>query len=200
MCFSFEASVVAFIIGEVSGYLLFQNENSIYKVIGLFVMWYSLVQLAEAFIYKNYNVKLSSKMLLFNLFTQGIVLVALMNRYTLTDSKIILGLMLLIAIYGVYKVNISNFSSALVDQNCVSCGKMYWPFLEGNTTIVLGIMYSLMFYMLLTNQNKKINDVGKYFLATYILSYMIPIKNAPSVWCYSSALVAPYLVYQSMKA
>ena len=199
MCVSFEASVIAFMIGEVSGYLLFQSKNIIYKAFGLFVMWYSLVQLAEAFIYKNYNVMLASKLLLFNLFTQGVVLALLLHRYNIADSKLILILMSLIAVYGTYKICQSNFESAIISRDSSSCGKMEWPFIKGNNGKVLIAMYSLLLYMLLTHENRQINDIGKYFLATLILSYIIPMKNSPSVWCYSSALVAPYLVYLSKK-
>lgn len=196
MCFNFEASIIAFIIGEASGYLLLQSNKPIYKACGLFVMWYSLVQLSEAFIYKNYNVKLSSQMLMINLFAQGLVLVSLLHKYDLIDSKLILALMVLIFIYGLFQVNKSSFKSAELTKNCLSCKNIKWLFLNRIDKYVLLVMYSLIFYVTLTSNND-LNKIGMYFLFTLIASYLFSSKNSPSVWCYSSALVAPYLVYLS---
>ena len=197
MCFNFEASVIAFMIGEISGYLLFKNKDPVYSAFGLFVMWYSFVQLAEAFIYKNYKTKLASQLLLFNLFTQGAVFAFLLHRYNVIDNKLIMLVMALIVCYGMYKITSSDFEPALLTSNCLSCENIKWPFLSRNTINVLSVMYFLIFYVGFTHNSKKVNDITKYFMATLILSFVIPIKNGPSIWCYSSALVAPYLVYLS---
>ena len=71
MCINAPTSLGSFIIGETSGLLLINTGDKPRQMIGLFVMFFSLVQLFEYNIYKNNNIKLNSKLLLLNLATQG---------------------------------------------------------------------------------------------------------------------------------
>ena len=50
MCVNLQTSIVAFIIGEICGFIL-ATENNEKRAIGIFVMFYSFVQLFEALIY-----------------------------------------------------------------------------------------------------------------------------------------------------
>ena len=63
MCIDSQTSLASFIIGEIAGLLLVLTGKKEKQVIGLFIMFYSLVQLFEYNIYKSKNVSLHSKLL-----------------------------------------------------------------------------------------------------------------------------------------
>ena len=82
MCINLQTSIIAFLIGEISGFLLTQKLED-KKPAGLFIMFFSLVQLCEAIIYYNYNYDVSiffKRMILINLGFQGLVFFTLMNQ------------------------------------------------------------------------------------------------------------------------
>ena len=58
MCINAETSLASFAIGEIAGLLLLASKNNDKKVIGLFIMFYSLVQLFEYNIYSPSKKKL----------------------------------------------------------------------------------------------------------------------------------------------
>jgi hypothetical protein len=193
MCINSHTSLIAFIIGELSGLLLLKSNQKEKKIIGLFVMFYSLVQLMEYNIYKNNNVKLSSQLLLTILGLQGIILFLLINTICKIDGMYIF-LSLIISLYIMYKIFSKNYKSATVE----SCIK--WNFMTIDIKILLQVMYFLIFHLLFFNKcifNKIfLRQTGYFFLGTGILSFMITINkiNGPSFWCLSSALLAPILL------
>ena len=65
--------------------------------------------------------------------------------------------------------------------------------MDNITSYSLIIMYVTILIYSQLSSNKIINISGKYFILTYILASLIP-GNGPSLWCLSSAIVAPLLL------
>lgn len=195
MCISFEASIAAYTIGVVSGALLFFQNKSVFKVFGLFIIFYSHVQLFEGLMYKNNNI-LWSKLLIANLSLQGVLLFGLLKYYNIANSlfiNILLGATFLLALYGISK----SILLKETEKTTVCKSGIYWPFNQ----IFLGVMYLLMFSFLLFTKNNFIFYVGLFFLITYVLSKIVStmnvFENTPGLWCWFSAITAPAVYYLS---
>lgn len=195
MCISFEASMVAYTIGVVSGILLFFQDKHIFKVFGLFIIFYSHIQLLEGLIYKN-NTILWSKLLLANLSLQGFVLLGLFKYYHIGNNlfmNIILCVTFLLAIYGINKSIFLKES----EKSTVCKSGIYWTFDKK----FLSVMYLLMFSSIILIKNKVTNYIGIFFLITCILSSIVStmkvFENTPGLWCWFSAITAPVIYYLS---
>jgi hypothetical protein len=155
-------------------------------MIGLFVMFYSLIQLFDANIYKNNNAALYSKLIILNLGFQGIVFFLLMNQlYNI--NKIYIILCLIISFFILYKA----FSNDYVFSENNKCIK--WN-LNSEISLALFIMYGIMFfwYLNLKEHNTFINETGVFFFLTLLIAYFyINVPDSPSLWCLASALCAP---------
>lgn len=195
MCISFEASIAAYTIGVVSGALLFFQNKPEFKVVGLFIIFYSHIQLFEGLMYKNNNI-LWSKLLLINLSLQGFVLLSLFKYYNLVDNLFInlgIGVTFLVALYGISKSILLNES----EKSTVCKSGIYWPFIQN----FLGVMYLLIFICLLFSKNNFIFYVGLFFLITLILAKIVStmnvFDNTPGLWCWFSAITAPAVYFLS---
>lgn len=195
MCISFEASMFAYTIGVISGALLFVENKPVFKVFGLFIIFYSHIQLFEGLIYKN-NIILWSKLLLANLSLQGFLFFGLLKYYNVENSlfiNILLGVTFLLALYGINK---SIFLKE-TEKTTVCKSGIYWPFEQK----FLGLMYLLIFSFLLFTKNNFIFYVGLFFLITYVLSKIVStmnvFENTPGLWCWFSAITAPAVYYLS---
>ena len=195
MCISFEASMAAYSVGIVSGALLFFQNKPMFKVFGLFIIFYSHIQLLEGLIYKN-NTILWSKLLLANLSLQGVLLFGLLKYYNVANSffiNILFGATFLLALYGINKSIFLKES----EKTTICKSGIYWPFNQK----FLGLMYLLMFSFMLFTKNNFIFYVGLFFLITYVLSKIISsmniFDNTPGLWCWFSAITAPGVYYLS---
>ena len=193
MCIDSQTSLASFIIGEIAGLLLVLTGKKEKQVIGLFIMFYSLVQLFEYNIYKNKNISLHSQLLLLNLVSQGLVLFVLVkNICNISNIYIYIGLFVLLC--SIFLMLYKKQQDATIE----SCIK--WTFLNSSYANLLTIMYLSMFHLLLFDKcirnNKFLNKIGYFFLITYILSKIISKlgEKVPSYWCLSSAVLAPTLL------
>lgn len=197
MCVNFETSLASFIIGESSGLVLIGSKEKEKIIIGLFVMFYSLIQFFETNIYfGNDTSSIYSRLLLINLGFQGLIFFVLMtNLYEINNFYIIISS--IISIYIMFEACKTDFSKANID----SC--LTWNFMNNSTSVMLGAMYLLMFIWYYNNKiplstdisTKYINNTGILFFITFIVSYLLlNIKNSPSFWCMISAIVAPIFI------
>jgi hypothetical protein len=188
MCINLQTSIAAFIIGEICGFIL-ATENNEKRAIGLFVMFYSFVQLCEAFIYYygNDESTIASRLLLINLGLQGMVFFILIN-YFIKVNAVYFFICGIISLFVIYKATIKDFKSA----NIESCIK--WNFMDSELSSSLFIMYVIMIVSTQISSNKIINNTGKYFILTYIFANLFN-GNGPSLWCLSSAITAPILLF-----
>lgn len=196
MCINFTTSLTSLFVGELSGLLLtFESREK--RAIGLFVMFYSLIQFFEANIhyYGNSSSEIYSRLLLINLGFQGLVFFVLMSDIIEIPTYYMI-ICIIIAISIMYMALSPDFQKATVN-NCIK-----WNFMNDKTSIGLGLMYLLIFYWYLgektsrfTNTNIDIgfiNKTGIFFATTYIISQTIATTtNSPGIWCLLSAIIAP---------
>lgn len=205
MCINLKTSIGAFLIGTISGLILINSNNNEKKVIGSFILFYTLIQLFEALIYYN-NLTIYSRLLLIDLGLQGLVFMLLINHYITPINKIYIYICVVISLFVIYNALKSDFTKATIE------GGMKWNFnikpLFGkifDMSDILTIMYIVMI-IAVVNYNDKLNYIIKLaflLLSAYIISiYIIQSNtglvcstNKPSIWCLSSAIVSPIMLF-----
>ena len=196
MCINYQTSLAAFIFGEITGLILIfdQDENSTdYEkiFIGLFVMFYTLIQFFELMIYLNKsNNQIYKKLLVLNLGFQGLIFFILGSFiYKVNLIYIIVcGLVSFIIILSVFN---NDVEIDLTESKCLK-----WNFLssEPNINLSLGLMYFVMFlWIFIEPTSNYIKYIGFILLGTFIFSYFVlnGRANSPGMWCLSSAISAP---------
>jgi len=196
MCINIYASTIAYLIGTITSIFLINNKNKEKIVIGYFILFYTIIQLLEALIYKN-NKEIYSRLLLINLGLQGLVFILLLNNYITVNINYIF-ILSIIAIYFIYKSLQPNFKKATINKG------MQWNFVSDDLGKIFTIMYAITFLSAYhyTNKLNYINKFGLLVLLTYIISFHIYkinpklscSNNKPSIWCLSSALIAPVML------
>jgi hypothetical protein len=193
MCINAQTSLASFMIGEIAGLLLILSGKKEKQMIGLFVIFYSLVQLFEYNIYTNKNISLNSKLLLLNLVSQGLIFFVLIKNVC-DISNIYIYISLFVVLCAIFLMFYTKHKSASIEK-CIE-----WNFLDTANQILLYIMYLSMFHLLFFNKSLYNNDflrkTGYFFLITCIISYIVSqhYPNSPSIWCMSSAILAPALL------
>ncbi len=198
MCINLKTSISAFFIGAISSLSLIKSNNKENISIGKFILFYTFVQLFEALIYYN-NLTIYSRLLLLNLGLQGLVFMILLNDYIPIDKNYIY-ICAVISLFTLYKSLITDFKKATI-KKC-----MKWNFLESDINLIylFYIMYGMIFISIYHYSNKlnNINKLGALLGLTCIISVLVPnIKstllctiNKPSIWCLSSAIIAPIML------
>lgn len=192
MCINLQTSILAFLVGEISGLFLIKNNQ---KHIGIFIMFYTIIQLIEAimYYYKD-NYKLYSKLLSIFLSLQGIVLMLASKQNVNSFWFIIFSI---IAFTNIIYTTSKHFKAS--DTNtCDDC--LNWDFLNMNniTSKLLFVMYILIYIWFFTRGTKINIYFGILLLLTYIFSYYLEnVKNSPSMWCMTSAFAGPIAVLLS---
>ena len=198
MCINLETSLFSFLIGESAGLTLAMSNSLEKRLIGLFIMFYSFIQIFEANIYFKSNQELNSRLLLINLGFQGLVFFLLMS-YIYEINSIYIVISIFVSIIILIKGLSENFKEITIN-NCLQ-----WDFLsEKEIHYSLGLMYLIMFIFIFSNKELKNDNLnndnlvfksGIILLITYLFSfYIIDYKNRPSIWCMSSAILAPVIL------
>lgn len=207
MCINYETSLASFLIGELSGLalILFNCSETDTKsidyekiFIGLFVMFYTMIQFFELRIYQTNNSDMiAKKLLLLNLGFQGLLFFVLMSLlYKINGIYIwICGLVSFIIVIE----TIFGFDSQDIELSESKCLK--WNFMKNDKiSLSLGLMYLTMFFWIFVEPNSNfIKYIGFVLLFTLVLSYFIfnniyTNVNSPSIWCLSSAIAAPLFI------
>ncbi len=196
MCINYQTSLGALMIGEVTGLILILDQDQINTnydkiFIGLFVMFYSLIQFFELMIYINPVTKnqIYKKMLVLNLGFQGLLFFLIASYiYKINSIYLVMcGLVSFIIMLNVFENNI--------DINFTNTQCLKWDFLSSsNINVSLGIMYFAMFLWIFTESNSYyIKYIGVILLSTFLFSYFLQYDktNSPGIWCLSSAIAAP---------
>lgn len=199
MCFNYKASIISLSIGVISGLLLIRDKPE-KRAIGLFIIFYSLVQLLEAimYYYGNDTPEIYSKLLLINLGAQGLIFFILLN-YIYKIPNIYFYLALFISFYTILETMQSDFKKITLTPT------IQWNFMNLNVGVLLTIMYVIQFHWvyhdkeprLINIDNNLIINFFKLLLATYVISWTLPknTANRPSIWCISSAIIAPITLF-----
>ncbi len=180
MCISFNASILAFLVGEISGFMLTQHKLPHKRPIGWFIMFFSLIQLLDALVYKGIDPHgLVSKLLLLNLGLQGTVFFMLMKEYnSYLYISILCSLMIL------YNITNPHFKKNKV-LTCVN-----W-FYDDVARYTLCIIYPLVLFYLI--QTPVYRNLGLISAAIMLILFLLkPKETFPSIWCLVSTFVAPF--------
>jgi hypothetical protein len=209
MCINFETSLMSFLIGELSGlslilfnYCKTETETETKSIdyekifIGLFVMFYTLVQFCELKIYQtNNNDSIANKLLVLNLGFQGLLFFVLMSLIYKINGIYIL-ICGLVSIIIIIETIFGTTNIKLTESKCLR-----WEFMENKQIYLsLGLMYFMIFFWVFVEPNSNfIKYVGFVLLFTLIFSYFIfnniyTYVNSPSIWCLSSAIAAPLFI------
>ena len=196
MCVNFQTSLMAFVLGEITGLILIFDQDdtktNYEKIfIGLFVMFYTMIQFFELKIYLNKeNNQIYKNLLSLNLGFQGLVFF-LIASFIYKINYIYLIICLLVSFIIMLNVFQNGTKISLTQNNCLR-----WDFLtyESDMNMSLGIMYFTMFLWIFVESNSKyLKYVGFILLGTFIFSYYVLSgkENSPGLWCLSSAISAP---------
>ncbi len=198
MYIDFETSIISFLIGTLSGFIL-TCKTIERQILGYFVIFYTFIQLFEACIYYTNNTNpFLTQMIFINLGLQGLIFFLLFNQI-FKINKLYLIITVIIAIY--------TFIVSFNNQNIQLTSCLYWSFNKNYLRQVMIIMYGLMlFWYLFDNKIKKNNKQnidnnfiiisGLFLTSTLIFSYLFlsNMQCSPSMWCLSSAITAPILL------
>lgn len=193
MCINFETSITAYIIGTISSALLVLRGSNERKIMGFTIMFFSIVQLCEALIYKGYDINgIVSKILLINLGLQGFVYFIMTYYYSKKINKslyVFLIVSSIIALTIIYNALHFNFSKAELNK-CLT-----WNFINNTIMYLLQFMYLSMFiHFFFFQSNLFIIQSGFILLMTCIISVLLHLQNnynTPSIWCLTSTLAGP---------
>ena len=180
MCVNFETSTTAFIIGTISGILLYLQGQPEKRVIGLFIVFFSMVQLFEALIYKGYDTNgILSKLLYLNLGFQGFFIFLLFWLYSFKNVLPHLVLTGIIALYFTVNLFYKSFSKAQIGS-CLTWNFIHDYYLEKSLQIMYGLLFLYLFYK---QTNKALRNAGLVLLFTCGVSLtftFINLQNRPS--------------------
>ena len=158
----------------ISGLILFLD-NPEKKAIGIFILFYTQVQLLEAIMYNygNNTPIIYNKLLLINLGLQGLIFFVCINSvYKVADIYFYLCLFISIIVF-LETLN-NKFKNITIDS------KLNWNFFNQQITILLS-------FWIFTKKESRINSnyiidkLGILLLFTLIISYSQYNKNCPSI-------------------
>jgi len=198
MCINYQTSLAAFIFGEITGLILIFDQdksNTDWEkiIVGLFVMFYSLIQFFELGLYlskSNTSNQIYKKLLALNLGFQGLFFFIIASFIFKINSVylVICGLISFLIMISVFE---NNIDISLTESKCLK-----WNFLDSksNIGISLGLMYFILFLWIFAESNSNyLKYVGFILLGTFLFSYFVIAgrENSPGLWCLSSAIAAP---------
>jgi hypothetical protein len=180
-----------------------KSSNTDYEkiFIGLFVMFYSLIQFFELMMYldkSNSIDQIYKKLLILNLGFQGLFFFIMMSLIYKVNSiyLVICGLVSFITILNVFIEDENVLDINFSESKCLK-----WNFisLAPGVNTSFGLMYFSIFLWIFIGPNSNyMKYVGFVLLGTLVFSYFILSNkvNSPSFWCLSSAIAAPlFLLY-----
>jgi hypothetical protein len=217
MCYSFNTSILSYALGMGSSiYAL--NTNQI--ILGVLILFYCQMQLSEALIWRGIDTdswdlnKIGTKYGKYLLPTHpfaiglGILIVALQKkRIQDLDEKdllpIIIGIVFYMYVVNTYYIDEKYQSTSMpINKECRDCqnfgNRLVWGYED--RWYMIGFVFSLIFFVFYIEPFESKIFIGSVFTATYLLSKsLFPTVKASSFWCFSSAIIAPFIVWYNGK-
>ena len=209
MCYSYRTSIISYILGMASAIFALYTKQTI---LGLLILFYCQMQLSEAFIWKGIddnNTKLNETGTSFGKYLLathniaiglGILIISKNKQYTLKDILpllISLFFFLFIIFYYYQKNNYSNITypadKSCNDKNCQNnSNRLLWPYPHHWYTY--SYIISLVLLILYIEPMKSKLFIGIMFSLTFMISLFYNKKTVGSVWCFSTAILSPFIV------
>jgi len=193
MCVNLGTSILAYVVGTITGWTLYKKGDKENQVIGIMIIFITLVQLIEAliYIYGNKYYRYLSIILAICLGLQGFVY-SHAYKNILGTPEITYYVTAIISIIVTAMAVSPSFYTGKLDN------KMTWEFMDNNHPIddLYWVMYVAMAFSMLSNN--KFITFGSLFGLSYGYSHWVSSAiNKPSMWCMTSAIVTPlYLLLQ----
>ena len=210
MCYSFTTSITAYLIGIASSLYAFSTNQ---VIIGMLILFYSQMQLSEAIIWKGIdtnNKELNRKGTLY-------------GKYLLATHNIAIGLGVLIYMYNKNKrIRWQDFIPLIIglafffyvikaeysendesttyplDKNCMvrQCqnykNRLQWRY--PHQWYVYSFIISLLFCWIYMPTAESRLFISSTFIITFLTTYYIYPLTTGSLWCFSAAVLAPFIV------
>lgn len=214
MCYSVKTSIISYTLGMLSAAFALCTKQ---WVLGMLILFYSQMQLSEAIIWRGIdtgNAKLNEigtkyGQYLLPTHNIGIGLGLLLSVYMSGGTRsittrnyvpLILGLLFFAGICVLYQVVPSDPQTFPADRSCLhtrQCqnnqNRLKWPFPhEWYIASFILSLYFLFFWYDGPVASKMF--LGVVFSALFIGSGIFAPKSVGSVWCFSTAIMAPMLV------
>ena len=180
MCFSLPASLIAGTIGLSSGLAI----SLLRSCIGIFVIWYSLVQFAEAAVYAGGNRQVLDRILIVLLGSQLAVFVATTWQNTPAYWAL--------ALVG---AGITTYSALAPLPPTTTCPPpVEYPF-TSTSALLMTAQYALIIAAAFTTGTPSTRCMGTVLTGTLVASYLFRGVSGASLWCWMSAVAGPVLFF-----
>ncbi len=189
MCWNKDVSLTTFLIGATVCYTLFKRNKPFDKAIGVFILFYSSIQLIEYLMWKSIeenDTKLNSlatKLAYINLYAHATVVGYML--YIETGNSLYFTLGLIPFIYGM--ISMPKFRDDIIISKPKGGRHLTWDF-DNRFYVVVSL---IIFYSFYTIPN--LRTMGLFFLITYIFSFVSNKgSGSASYWCWISAILSGY--------
>jgi hypothetical protein len=198
MCFSFEASISAFVLGILGSVLIFRLGTVDDKIFGLFFGYVSLMQGIEGVLWKHqkcddFHKNVTSLGMILNMSQPLFLLFA--SRLFYPSNKNITLLYAIALLYMSYEIY--HFIQFQQTSHCTTPQKddphLIWSWLNMKDTYITWTVYLSTLFLMFTFGMKSINSglfAGFGGLITALLSSMFyPGRSVGSIWCFFTAFI-----------
>jgi hypothetical protein len=188
MCWNYEVSLLSYIMGSIAGLLFFYRSKPYDKLIGCMILFYSLVQYAEAGIWRSLTTRNEesnryySRMIYYVLWSQ-VLAIGLGIYLEKRDIRIlVLGILLL------WYASRHEPSFTRSEPRPETKGHLAWGFSADYYVYV--VLFSLLLFIQYTDLRYTWIIIGFYGF-TYLISKIQGIeKSVSSYWCWISAVLS----------
>lgn len=215
MCYSVNTSIFSYMMGMAASITALSSRQ---YILGMLILAYCQIQLAEAIIWRGIDTSQTSLNRLGTLYAKytlplhlmfvglGVVMMSTGFGMVAKYTPLILGILFYAGVIWFYSYDSSIKEWVRRDERDMSfpanrmCMKrecqnnenrLQWPFNDGWYTLQTFLMYIIFFVYLPTKQSV---ILCAFFTVTYIISKMMYTWSTSSIWCFLSAILAPVLV------
>jgi hypothetical protein len=210
MCYSAKDSINAYIIGSISSLILFSYKDTDMKILGLFFLFVSQMQLFDYIFWKNTECnninKITTKFAIIFNHLQPVVLFLLLKFYNYKVSQlseIIFYIYLIVfTIYTIYVFPSNN--CIYTDKVCCSLPRekinnntvINWQWNDMKYINYIYILFLLSFTLSVLNLTKYKYELVFINFFTFLISHKIPNLNRSvgRIWCYIASFMPILLI------
>lgn len=201
MCYSVNTSITSYLIGMISAIAALYTRQ---YILGMLILCYCQVQLAEAIIWKGIdtdNLTLNRLGTLYAKYTLPAHLMATGLGVWMTTGDVrplVVGIIFYVGVIGFYLYDRKNDGLSFPpNRECMKreCqtneNRLKWPFRDQWYMIQTAILF-IVFFIYLPKRSSIL--LAGFFSITFVISKMMYTWTASSIWCFLSAVLAPLLV------
>jgi len=212
MCYSVKTSILSFSLGLIASIFAFLSRQFI---LGTLILFYSQMQLSEAIIWRGIDTKnislnkMGTSYGKYLLPTHNIAIgIGILLSIIFVDKKIlkptdfiplVVGIIFFVCIvilqYSRKQYNDITYPAnpSCIDRSCQNNeNRLRWPY--PHHWYMISYVISLIFLLIYIKPLASKIFLGSMFSITFFMSAILVPKSVGSVWCFSTAILAPVLV------